>query len=153
MEQRAITLTHIYMSIIVIRGHQSAVKGQVVHFNVDTAVTVDNLLPFPRCYEFLAVVQEKPLKNNQVHTTVSYSFSPIQVLKALIYLKQNNHLYFNKQLMSVNEIEAMFKCKQENIIGILIVDSYAYNNCTTITPSNNSSDNLFGPKYNIFFKC
>jgi hypothetical protein len=47
MEKRAITLTHIYMSVILVRGRQAAVKGQVVHFNVDTAVVVNDLLPFP----------------------------------------------------------------------------------------------------------
>ena len=88
MEQRAVALTHIYMSIILIRGHQAAVKGQVVHFHVDQNVIVDDLLPFPRCHEFLAVVQEKPMKNNEIHTTVTYSFSPIQVLKGLMYLKE-----------------------------------------------------------------
>ena len=147
MEQRAITLTHIYMSIILVRGHQAALKGQVVHFHVDTNVTVEDLLPFPRCYEFLAVVQEKPLKNNQISTTVSYSFSPIQVLKALHFLKEHNHLYYEKQLMSIEQIEEIFKCRNENITPIRIIDSYAYNNSTTIAPIINSSEILCGPKY------
>lgn len=147
IEQRAVTLTHIYMSIILIRGHQAALKGQVVHFNVDTNVTVSNLLPFPRCYEFLAVVQEKPRKNNEFRTTVSYSFSPVQVLKALKYLKQNNHLYSEKQLMTIEEINETFESREENIIPIRIIDSYAYNNCTTITPIINRSEILSGPKY------
>ncbi|CAF3454536.1 unnamed protein product [Rotaria sp. Silwood1] len=146
IEQRAITLSHIYMSIILIRGRQAALKGQVVHFHVDTSVIVDDLLPFPRCYEFLAVVQEKPLKNNEIRTTVSYSFSPVQVLKALNYLKQHNHLYSDKKLMTIEEIQEIFKCRQEDIIPIRIIDSYAYNNATTIAPVINSSEPLFGPK-------
>ncbi|CAF4737637.1 unnamed protein product, partial [Rotaria sp. Silwood2] len=131
IEQRAITLSHIYMSIILIRGRQTALKGQVVHFHVDTSVIVDELLPFPRCYEFLAVVQEKPHQNNEIRTTVSYSFSPVQVLKALNYLKQYNHLYSHKKLMTIEEIQEIFKCRQEDIIPIRIIDSYAYNNATT----------------------
>ncbi|CAF4660202.1 unnamed protein product, partial [Rotaria sp. Silwood2] len=146
IEQRAITLSHIYMSIILIRGRQTALKGQVVHFHVDTSIIVDDLLSFPRCYEFLAVVQEKPLKNNEIRTTVSYSFSPVQVLKALNYLKQHNHLYSDKKLMTIEEIQEIFKCRQEDIIPIRIIDSYAYNNATTITPVINSSETLFGPK-------
>ncbi|CAF4183426.1 unnamed protein product, partial [Adineta steineri] len=146
MEQRAITLTHVYMSIIIIRGHQAALKGQVVHFHVDTDVTVEDLLPFPRCYEFLAVVQEKPIKNNQVTTTVTYSFSPVHVLKALFYLKQHNHLYKNKNIMKLHEIQEMFKCQPENIIPIRIIDSYAYNNSTTNSPIIEPSEILSGPK-------
>ncbi|CAM4972735.1 unnamed protein product [Rotaria socialis] len=84
IEQRAITLNHIYMSIILIRGRQAALKGQIVHFHVDTDVIVGKLLPFPRYYEFLAVVQEKPHKNNEIRTTVTYSFNPARVLIALI---------------------------------------------------------------------
>ncbi|CAF3785459.1 unnamed protein product [Rotaria sordida] len=149
MEQRAIALTHIYMSIILIRGHQAAMKGQAVHFHIDTNVIVGDLLPFPRCYEFLAVVQEKPLKNHEIHTTVAYSFSPIQVLKALTYLKQYNHLYAAKKFMTINEIEEMFKCRNEIITPIRIIDSYAYNNSTTTTPILNSSDDFSGPKRKI----
>ncbi|CAF0877379.1 unnamed protein product [Adineta steineri] len=146
MEQRAITLTHVYMSIIIIRGHQAALKGQVVHFHVDTDVTVEDLLPFPRCYEFLAVVQEKPIKNNQVTTTVTYSFSPVHVLKALNYLKQHNHLYKNKNIMKLHETQEMFKCQPEYIIPIRIIDSYAYNNSTTNSPIIEPSEFLSNPK-------
>ncbi|CAF4302560.1 unnamed protein product [Rotaria sp. Silwood2] len=146
MEQRAIALTHIYMSIILVRGHQAAMKGQIVHFRVDTDVIVGDLLPFPRCYEFLAVVQEKPYEKNEIHTTVSYSLSPVQVLKALLYLKQNNHLYTAKRFMSIVEMEEIFKCQEEIITPIRIIDSYAYNNSTTTTPIFNSSNILSGPK-------
>ncbi|CAF3233766.1 unnamed protein product [Rotaria sp. Silwood2] len=134
------------MSIILIRGRQTALKGQVVHFHVDTSVIVDELLPFPRCYEFLAVVQEKPHQNNEIRTTVSYSFSPVQVLKALNYLKQYNHLYSHKKLMTIEEIQEIFKCRQEDIIPIRIIDSYAYNNATTTVPVINSPETLLGPK-------
>ncbi|CAF4997255.1 unnamed protein product, partial [Rotaria sp. Silwood1] len=146
IEQRAIALTHIYMSIILIRGRQAASKGQIVHFHVDKDVIVDEILPFPRCYEFMAVVQEKPIRNNEIRTTVSYSFSPVQVLKALKYLKKHNHLYSDKKLMTMEEIEECFKCRDEDIIPIRIIDSYAYNNCTTITPIIDSLQTLCGPK-------
>ncbi|CAF3453008.1 unnamed protein product, partial [Rotaria socialis] len=96
LEQRAIALCHIYMSIILIRGRQDALKGQVVHFHVDNDVIIGDLLPFPRCYEFLTVVQEKPHKNSELRSTATYSFSSVQVLKALMYLTQHNHLYSNK---------------------------------------------------------
>jgi hypothetical protein len=146
MEQRAITLSHVYMSIIAIRGHQAALKGQVVHFHVDSAVTVEEILPFPRCYEYLAVVQEKPSKNNEIRTTVAYAFSPIQVLKALHVLQQENHLYAEKKIMSMKEIEDMFQCRNENIVPIRIIDRYAYNNATTVSPVVNSVESLSGPK-------
>ena len=35
LEQRAIALMHCYMSVLIIRGHQSAMKGQVVHCQAD----------------------------------------------------------------------------------------------------------------------
>ncbi|CAF1487611.1 unnamed protein product, partial [Adineta ricciae] len=146
MEQRAVTLSHVYMSIILVRGHQAALKGQVVHFHVDSQAVVDQLLPFPRCHEFLAVVQEKPAKNQEITTTVTYSFSAVQVLKALIYLKQHNHLYFEKEIMTVDQMQLLFKCQSENISPIKIIDSYAYNNSTTTAPFINSSDVLCGPK-------
>ncbi|CAF4786740.1 unnamed protein product, partial [Rotaria sp. Silwood2] len=130
-------------------GRQTALKGQVVHFHVDTSVIVDELLPFPRCYEFLAVVQEKPHKNNEIRTTVSYSSSPVQVLKALNYLKPYNHLYSYKKLMTIEEIQEIFKCRQEDIIPIRIIDSYEYNNATTTVPVINSPETLLGPKRRI----
>jgi len=136
------------MSVILVRGHQAALRGQVVHFHVNTDILVGDLLPFPRCYEFLAVVQEKPPKNNTISTTVTYSFSPIQVLKALNYLKQHNHLYFDKKIMTIEQMQDLFKCQNENIVSIKIIDSYAYNNCTTTRPIIDSSDSLCGPKYN-----
>jgi hypothetical protein len=110
-------------------------------------VIVGDLLPFPRCYEFLAVVQEKPHTNKEIRTTVSYSFSPIQVLKALIYLKKHNHLYSKKKLMTMDEIQKMFECRKDNIIPFQIIDSYAYNNATTIAPVVNCSETLYGPQY------
>ncbi|CAM4979218.1 unnamed protein product [Rotaria socialis] len=146
IEQLAITLVHIYTIIILIRGRQAALKGQIVYFSADTNSIVNDLLPFPKCYEFLAVVQEKSHKNNEFGTTVTYSFRPIQVLKALIYLKQHNHLYFNKTLMTIEQIEDMFQCRRETIIPIRIIHSYAYNNSTVITPVINSSEILCGPK-------
>ncbi len=94
----------------------------------------------------MAVVQEKPSKNNQISTTVSYSFSPIPVLKALRYLKGDNHLYSEKKLTSIEEIKEIFKCRKEDVIPIRIIDSYAYNNSTTNLPANNSSESLYGPK-------
>ncbi|CAF4551833.1 unnamed protein product, partial [Rotaria socialis] len=121
IEQRAITLTHIYMSIILIRGRQAALKGQIVHFHVDNDVIVGDLLPFPRCYEFLAVVQEKPHTIKEIRTT-------------------------KKKLMTMDEIQKMFECRKDNIIPIQIIDSYAYNNATTIAPVVNCSETLYGPQ-------
>ena len=64
MEQRAISLSHVRMSIILVLSRQVALQGQVVHFHVGTDVVVEQILPFPCCYEFLAVLQEKPMKND-----------------------------------------------------------------------------------------
>ncbi|CAF4848101.1 unnamed protein product, partial [Rotaria socialis] len=60
LEQRAITLMHCYMSILIIRGHQSSMKGQVAHCQADVADNIGDLLPLPKCYEFMAVIQQKP---------------------------------------------------------------------------------------------
>ncbi|CAF4394484.1 unnamed protein product, partial [Rotaria sordida] len=49
LEQRAIALMHCYISILIIRGHQSAMKGQVVHCQVDVADNIGDLLPLPKC--------------------------------------------------------------------------------------------------------
>lgn len=35
LEQRAVTLMHCYVSVLIVRGHQSAMKGQVVHCQAD----------------------------------------------------------------------------------------------------------------------
>lgn len=35
LEQRAVSIMHCYVSILIIRGHQSAMKGQVVHCETD----------------------------------------------------------------------------------------------------------------------
>ena len=35
LEQRAVSMMHCYVSILIIRGHQSAMKGQVVHCQAD----------------------------------------------------------------------------------------------------------------------
>ncbi|CAF4756581.1 unnamed protein product, partial [Rotaria sp. Silwood2] len=88
-------------------------------------------------------------ENNEIRTTVSYSSSPVQVLKALNYLKQYNHLYSYKKLMTIEEIQEIFKCRQEDIIPIRIIDSYEYNNATTTVPVINSPETLLGPKCKI----
>ena len=49
----------------------------------------------------------------------------------------------------MQEIYKMFKCKEEHIIPIRIIDSYAFNNSTTTTPVIDQSENLLGPKYEI----
>jgi hypothetical protein len=89
------------------------------------------------------------MKNKEITTTVTYSFSPIQVLKALKYLKEHNHLYCEKKIMTLGQIQDIFKCQNENISLIRIIDSYAYNSSTTVTPVINSSELLSGPKYYI----
>ncbi|CAF3573430.1 unnamed protein product [Rotaria socialis] len=40
----------------------------------------------------------------------------------------------------------MFECRKDNIIPIQIIDSYAYNNATTIAPVVNCSETLYGPQ-------
>ncbi|CAF5126585.1 unnamed protein product, partial [Rotaria socialis] len=71
------------MSILIIRGHQSAMKGQVVHCQADVVDNIGDLLPFPKCYEFMAVIQQKPSDHNgEIKATVRYSVSAIQILRA-----------------------------------------------------------------------
>ncbi|CAF0931271.1 unnamed protein product, partial [Adineta steineri] len=70
LEQQAVALMHCYMSILIIRGHQSAMKGQVVHCQANIADNIGNLLPLPKCYEFMAVIQQKPSNdNNEIRST------------------------------------------------------------------------------------
>lgn len=106
-----------------------------------------DLLPLPKCYEFIAVVQQKPSKDAcEIKTTVRYSVSAIQILNALQYLVKNHTGYRDKRVLSLNEIEAMFQCREENVEPIRIIDSYAYNNCTTSAPLIiDASDDFFGP--------
>jgi hypothetical protein len=46
----------------------------------------------------------------------------------------------------MKEIQEMFQCRNENIVSIRIIDSYAYNNATTMSPVISSVDSLSGPK-------
>ncbi|CAF4046824.1 unnamed protein product, partial [Rotaria sordida] len=102
LEQRAIALMHCYISILIIRGHQSAMKGQVVHCQVDVADNIGDLLPLPKCYEFMAVIQQKPMnENGEIKSTVRYSVSAIQILRAIQYLIQHHIGYMNKQVLSL----------------------------------------------------
>jgi len=43
LEQRVVALMHCYMSILIIRGNQSAMKGQVVHCQADITNNIGNL--------------------------------------------------------------------------------------------------------------
>ncbi|CAF1414959.1 unnamed protein product [Adineta steineri] len=147
LEQRAVAIMHCYMSILIIRGHQSAMKGQVVHCQADIADNMGNLLPLPKCYKFMAVIQQKPTNdNNKIRSTVRYSVSAIQILKALQFLIQNHSGYLNKQVLPLRKIEEMFECRHEDVAPIRIIDSYAYNNCTTSAPIVlDANEDFFGP--------
>ncbi|CAF2041804.1 unnamed protein product [Rotaria magnacalcarata] len=147
LEQRAVALMHCYMSILIIRGHQSAMKGQVVHCQADIAENIGDLLPLPKCYEFMAVIQQKPTDDNgEIKCTVRYSVSAIQILRAIQYLIQNHSGYINKQVLALEKIEDMFECRKEQVAPIRIIDSYAYNNSTTSAPVILDDDEaLFGP--------
>ncbi|CAM2727444.1 unnamed protein product [Rotaria socialis] len=147
LEQRAIALMHCYMSILIIRGHQSAMKGQVVHCQADVADNIGDLLPLPKCYEFMAVIQQKPTDDSgEIKSTVRYSVSAIQILKAIQYLIQHHTGYMNKQVLPLEKIEEMFRCRKEDVAAIRIIDLYAYNNCTTSAPIIlDSNEDFFGP--------
>ncbi|CAF3460120.1 unnamed protein product, partial [Rotaria socialis] len=147
LEQRAIALMHCYMRVLIIRGHQSAMKGQVVHCQADVVDNIGDLLPFPKCYEFMAVIQQKPSDHNgEIKATVRYSVSAIQILRAIQYLIKHHVGYINKQVLSLEKIQEMFECRKEEIALIRIIDSYAYNNATTSAPIILDSDEaLLGP--------
>jgi hypothetical protein len=149
LEQRAVALMHCYMSILIIRGHQSAMKGQVVHCQADVADNIGDLLPLPKCYELMAVIQQKPASDdNEIRSTVRYSVSAIQILNALQFLIQHHNGYMNKQVLPLKKIEEMFECRKEDVAPIRIIDSYAYNNCTTSAPIIvDGNDDFFGPRY------
>ena len=71
LEQRAVALMHCYMSILIIRGQQGSMKGQVVHCQADVADNIGDLLPLPKCYEFMAVIQQKPTNDDdEIKSTV-----------------------------------------------------------------------------------
>jgi len=100
LEQRAVALMHCYMSILIIRGSSSSMKGQVVHCQTDVLDNMGDLLPFPKCYEFMAVIQQKPTDNTkEIRSTVRYSVSAIQILNALRFLIENHIGYVNKQIL------------------------------------------------------
>ena len=149
LEQRAVALMHCYMSILIIRGRQGSMKGQVVHCPADVNGNVGDLLPLPKCYEFMAVIQQKPTSDdNEIRSTVRYSVSGIQILNALLYLIQHHTGYKNKQIQSLQKIEEMFECRKEDVDPIRIIDSYAYNNCTTSAPIIlDSNEDFLGPRY------
>jgi hypothetical protein len=135
LEQRAVALMHCYMRILIIQGSSSSMKGQVVHCQTDVLDNMGDLLPFPKCYEFMAVIQQKPTDNTkEIRSTVRYSVSAIQILNALRFLIENHIGYVNKQILPLEKIEEMFECRKEDISPIRIIDSYAYNNCTTSAP-------------------
>jgi hypothetical protein len=46
LEQRAASIMHCYVSILIVRGHQSAMKGQVVHCQVDLLENIGDELSF-----------------------------------------------------------------------------------------------------------
>ena len=146
-EQIAVALMHCYMSILIIRGRSSSMKGQVVHCQIDALDNIGDLLPFPKCYEFMAVIQQKPsAKDNEIRSTVRYSVSATQILNAILYLIQNHIGYTNKQVLPLRSIEEMFQCRQENLAPIRIIDSYAYNNSTTSSPIIlDSNEDFLGP--------
>jgi hypothetical protein len=148
LEQRAVALMHCYMSILVIRGRQGAMKGQVVHCQADVIDNIGELLPFPKCYEFMAVIQQKPTDNdNEIRSTVRCSVSAIQILNAIQYLIQHHSTYTNKQVLPLEKIQDMFECRKEDIAPIRIIDSYAYNNCTTAAPIVlDANEDFFGPR-------
>ncbi|CAF1148408.1 unnamed protein product [Adineta ricciae] len=135
LEQRAVALMHCYMSILIVRGHQGAMKGQVVHCQADVANNITDLLPLPKCYEFMAVIQQKSTNDGkEVRTTVPYSVSAIQILNAIHFLVQHHIAYMNKKVLPLHKVVEMFACKQEETTPIRIIDSYAYNNSTTSAP-------------------
>jgi hypothetical protein len=120
----------------------------LMHGPADIAENIGDLLPFPRCYEMMSVIQCKPGNNeNELRTTVRYSVSAIQIFEALQFLIEHHVGYKNKKILSLNEIEQMFECRKEDVAAIRIIDSYAYHNATICAPIINDSDEQFlGPR-------
>ena len=144
LEQRAVALMHCYMSIIITRGNQKSIKGQVVHCPADAIENIGDLLPFPKCYEFMSVIQMKPgNKENELRTTVRYSVSTVQILTALEFLVKHHAGYRNKQVLSLNGIKELFDCRDEDVTPIRIIDSYAYHNSTISAPIIMDADEEF----------
>jgi hypothetical protein len=108
-----------------------------------------DLLPLPKCYEFMAVVQQKPTDDaHEIRSTARYSVSAMQILKALQYLTQNHVGYQQKHVLPMEKIEEMFQCRKEDVASIRIIDSYAYNNCTISAPMIvDNSHGFLGPRY------
>jgi hypothetical protein len=81
-------------------------KGQVVHCQTDVLDNMGDLLPFPKCYEFMAVIQQKPTDNTkEIRSTVRYSVSAIQILNALRFLIENHIGYVNKQILPLKKLK------------------------------------------------
>ncbi|CAF1201904.1 unnamed protein product [Rotaria magnacalcarata] len=100
-----------------------------------------DLLPLPKCYEFMAVIQQKLTDDcGVIKPTVRYSVSANQ------YLIQHHTAYMNEQLLPLEKIEEMFQCRKVNVVPIRIIDSHAYNNCKTSAPIIlDSNEDFFGP--------
>jgi hypothetical protein len=161
-------MMHCCVSILIVRSYQSAIKGQAVHCQTDIVENtgdklsfvyvvelqvlvfpLGDLLPFPKCYEFIAAIQQKPSDHRgEIKATVRYSVSGIEILSALRYLVQNHSRYRNKQVLPLDKIEEMFQYRDGQIAPIRVVDSYAYNNCTMAASIIlNANDNFPGPRY------
>lgn len=148
LEQRAVALMHCYMSILIIRGSQKSIKGQVVHCPADAVENIGDLLPFPKSYEFMSVIQMKPGNDDhELRATVRYSVNAVQILTALEYLVKHHSGYRDKKILSLKGIEELFECREEDVTRIRIVDSYAYHNSTISAPVIMDADEDFtGPR-------
>ena len=81
---------HCYMSIIIVRGSQKPLKGQIVHYPADVVENGGDVLPFPKCYELKSVIQMKPGSDE----------SELHILTALEYLIKHQAGYENKKILT-----------------------------------------------------
>lgn len=98
MEKRHISKIHFYLTIVIIPGGQYGEKGQSIHFPVEISETCKNL---PKPVENSVIIFIKSNNSSDVAYPVSYH----KVYNALHWLKQNNILYKDINIINSLSIE------------------------------------------------
>jgi hypothetical protein len=132
-------------AVAIIRVSRRSIKGQVVHWPADIAENIGDLLPFPKCYEFMAIIRKKSTNNdNELRTTVRYSVSVIQILKALEFLFEHHTGYNrNKQILPLKIITYVHYKSQK---FSLTIKSFRNKNSRPLYISKTSKETLYFKK-------
>ena len=100
MEKRLISKIHLYLTIVILPGGQFGEKGQSIHFPIEISEMCKNL---PKPVENSDIISVKPNNSSDVSYPVSYR----KVYNALHWLKKNNILY--KDINIINSTSSEIK--------------------------------------------